>query len=89
MGDYEAMLVGIAESLVRYHSVKARILTFTRYPGREQFQVGSFDWGGRLPNGNGGAQRFSQTGWKSVVECKGIRELDCETYMSNRDESRP
>ncbi len=41
MGDYEAMLVGIAESLVRYHSVKARILTFTRYSGREQFQVGS------------------------------------------------
>ncbi len=41
MGDYEAMLVGIAESLVRYHSVKARILTFTRYPEREQFQVGS------------------------------------------------
>ncbi len=41
MGDYEAMLVGIAESLVRYHSVKARIRTFTRYPGREQFQVGS------------------------------------------------
>ncbi len=41
MRDYEAMLVGIAESLVRYHSVKARTLTFTRYPGREQFQVGS------------------------------------------------
>ncbi len=41
MVDYEAMLVGIAESLVRYHSVKARILTFTRCPGREQFQVGS------------------------------------------------
>ncbi len=41
MGDYEAMLVGIAESLVGYHSVKARILTFTRCPGREQFQVGS------------------------------------------------
>ncbi len=41
MGDYEAMLVGIAKSLVRYHSVKARILTFTRHPGREQFQVGS------------------------------------------------
>ncbi len=41
MGDYEAMPVGIAESLVRYHSVKARILTFTRYPGWEQFQVGS------------------------------------------------
>jgi hypothetical protein len=34
-------LVGNRESLVRYHSVKARILTFSRYPAREQFQVGS------------------------------------------------
>jgi hypothetical protein len=49
---------------------------------------GQFDWGGRLPKSNGGAQRFPQTGWKSVVECKGIRELDCETDMSNRVERR-
>ncbi len=41
MGDYEIVLVGIMESLVRYHSIKARILTLTRYPGREQYQVGS------------------------------------------------
>src|SRR5574341_1552775 len=37
---------------------------------------------------NGGAQRFPQNGWKSFAECKGTRELDCETYKSNRDESR-
>ena len=49
---------------------------------------GQFDWGGRLPNSNGGAQRFPQIGWKSIVERKGIRELDCETYKSSRDESR-
>ena len=49
---------------------------------------GQFDWGGRLPKSNGGAQRFPQTGWKSVAECKGIRELDCETDRSSRDESR-
>ena len=45
---------------------------------------GQFDWGGRLPKGNGGAQRFPQPGWKSGVECKGIRELDCETDRSSR-----
>src|SRR5699024_5878797 len=39
-----------------------------------------FDWGGRLPKSNGGAQRFPQNGWKSFIECKGRRELDCETY---------
>jgi hypothetical protein len=35
------VLVGVTESLVRYHSIKARILTFTRDPGEGQFQVGS------------------------------------------------
>ena len=49
---------------------------------------GQFDWGGRLLKGNGGAQRFPQRGWKSRVECKGIRELDCERDISSRDESR-
>ncbi|GAA6113697.1 hypothetical protein AP20H10_00600 [Apilactobacillus apinorum] len=47
-----------------------------------------FDWGGRLLNSNGGAQRFPQNGWKSFFECKGKRELDCETDRSSRDESR-
>ena len=49
---------------------------------------GQFDWGGRLLKSNGGAQRFPQCGWKSREECKGKRELDCETYRSSRDESR-
>ena len=45
----------------------------------ETVSGGQFDWGGRLLKGNGGAQRFPQNGWKSFIECKGIRELDCET----------
>ena len=49
---------------------------------------GEFDWGGRLLNSNGGARRFPQADWKPAVECKGIRELDCETYRSSRCESR-
>ena len=49
---------------------------------------GQFDWGGRLLKCNGGAQRSPQGGWKSPVECIGIRGLDCETYKSSRDESR-
>ena len=35
------MLVGVSESLVRYHSIKARILTLSRYPASGQYQVGS------------------------------------------------
>ena len=56
--------------------------------GTGRVSGGQFDWGGRLPKSNGGAQRFPQNGWKSFEECKGRRELDCETNKSNRDESR-
>jgi hypothetical protein len=49
---------------------------------------GEFDWGGRLLNRNGGARRLAQTGRKSVVECNGISQPDCETDKSSRDESR-
>ncbi len=85
----EVILVGMMEPSVRYHSSRARILTLTRESGSKTVSGGQFDWGGRLLKGNGGAQRFPQAGWTSVVECKGIRELDCETHKSSRDESRP
>ena len=49
---------------------------------------GQFDWGGRLPKSNGGARWFPQADWKPAVECKGKRELDCETNKSSRYESR-
>ena len=55
---------------------------------RETVSGGQFDWGGRLLKSNGGAQRFPQSGRKSLEECKGRRELDCETDKSSRDESR-
>ena len=47
-----------------------------------------FDWGGRLPNGNGGARRSPHSGWESERECKGTRRLDCEIDISSRYESR-
>ena len=49
---------------------------------------GQFNWGGFLLKSNGGVQRFPQRGWKSRVECKGIRELNCKTDGSSRYESR-
>ena len=57
--------------------------------GRLTVSGGQFHWGGGLLKGNGGVQRFPQAGRKSVVECKGKRELDCKTYKSSRGESRP
>ena len=56
--------------------------------GSETVYGRQFDWGGRLLKCNGGARRFPQAVWKSAVECKGTRELDCETYKSSRCESR-
>ena len=47
-----------------------------------------FDWGGRLPKGNGGARRSPHAGWESAHECKGTRRLDCEIDISSRYESR-
>ena len=52
--------------------------------GRGTMSGGQFDWGGRLLKSNGGARRFPQAVWKSAAECKGRRELDCETYKSSR-----
>ena len=56
--------------------------------GTGRVSGGQFDWGGRLPKSNGGAQRFPQVEWKPTIECKGIRELDCKANAPNRDESR-
>ena len=56
--------------------------------GTGRVSGGQFDWGGRLPKSNGGAQRYPQNGWKSFEECNGRREPDCETNTSGRDESR-
>ncbi len=83
MGGNEVTLVGVMEPSVRYHSQEARILTCER-----TVSGGQFDWGGRLQKDNGGVQRFLQTGWKSVEECKGRKELDCETDKSSRVETR-
>ena len=49
---------------------------------------GQFDWGGRLLKGNGGAQRFPQNGWKSFIECKGIRELEAARPTSQSTGSK-
>ena len=82
------MAPAVMESLLGYHSCNMKVLTCTRESGWGTLSGGQFDWGGRLLKSNGGAQRFSQYGRKSYVECKGRRELDCKTYRSSKDESR-
>ena len=88
MGDEELVAPVAKESPLEYHTLGFKVLTMHPESGVGTLSVGQFDWGGRLLKGNGGAQRFPQNGWKSFIECKGIRELDCETYKSSRVERR-
>ena len=76
-----ASLCGVAVGILLFN-----IWNSTRHPESGVWTVsgGQFDWGGRLLKGNGGAQRFPQCGWKSHAECKGRRELDCETNKSSK-----
>ena len=76
------------ESSLGYHPDSTEILTGDHETGHGTLLGGQFDWGGRLLKDNGGAQKFPQNGWKSFEECKGRRELDCDTYKWSRDESR-
>ena len=76
------------ESLLGYYPLCIGVLTGCHGTGDGTVSGGQFDWGGRLPKSNGGAQRFPPNGWKPFIECKGRRELDCETNRSSRYESR-
>ena len=84
MGDFEAWALAWVESSVKYHPYCTTILT--RFSA-ETVPVGQFDWGGPLLKGNGGAQWYPQSGWKSDVECKGIWMLDCEADKLSRTET--
>ena len=87
MGGVEGRTLVLPEPTLGYHPLLIRILT-VRVTNVRTVSGGQFDWGGRLLKSNGGAQRFPQSGRKSLEECKGRRELDCETDRSSRDESR-
>ena len=60
----------------------------SREAGMRTMLGGRFDWGGRLPNDNGGARRSPHPDWKPGRECKGTRGLDCEEDIPSRCESR-
>ena len=78
----------IMEPLLGYRPCSIGFLTCGRDPAGGTMPDGEFDWGGRLRKGIGGAQRFPQDGRKPSRECKGRRELDCDTDGWSRYESR-
>jgi hypothetical protein len=73
---------------VKYHSCADSRLIVRRHPGTRQGQAGSL-------TGAVASQKVTEAPKGSLRvhgnhphECKGIRELDCETDQSSRDESR-
>ena len=81
----DASSYGVALGIPPLNYLTSNLLPLS---GRRTVSGGQFDWGGRLPKSNGGAQRYAQIGWKPIVECNCRSVLDCETNKSNRDESR-
>ena len=76
------------EPLLGYHPCSIGFLTSRRDPAVGQCQTGSLTGAVASPKGIGGAQRFPQNGRKPFEECKGRRELDCDTDGWSRYESR-
>ena len=75
------------EATLKYQPDNFAVLTLARNPGWGQCMVGSL-------TGAVSSQRVTEEckGTLSAVghralECNGIRVLDCETYMSSRNES--
>ena len=78
----------IVEPTLGYHSCVTEVLTNGRDPAFGQCQVGSLTGAvasQRVTEAFKGSLRMVGNHFK---ECKGIRELDCETYKSSRYESR-
>jgi hypothetical protein len=61
------------EALVKYHPFGVCGLTRASAAGQGTAAGGEFDWGGRLPKRNGGAQWFPQAGWQSAGARKGSK----------------
>ena len=88
MGGCEVPALAGMEPLVKYHPNSSKVLTLFSESRQETVPDGQFDWGGSRLKSNDGVQRFPQDGRQSSLECKGIRELNCESDRTNRYESR-
>ena len=77
-----------AESLLGYHPSNTRVLTRGREPARGQYQVGSLTGAVASERVTEAPKGFLRMVGNHSLECKCIRELDCERDTSSRDESR-
>ena len=87
MGNLEAITPVVVELPLGYHPSYIEVLTGGHESGHGTLSGGQFDWGGRLPKGNGGAQRLAQHGRKSCIERKRISQPNCEVDIPSSNES--
>ena len=76
------------EPLLGYHPCSIGFLTCRRDPAEGQCQAGSLTGAVASERVSEAPQRFPQDGRKPSRECKGRRELDCDTDGWSRYESR-
>ncbi len=76
------------EPMLGYLPCDTEFLTEVREPDEGPCQVGSLTGAVASEKGIGGAQRLPQNGWKPFEECKGRRQLDCDSDGWSRYESR-
>ena len=76
------------ESTLGYHPFIAGVLTDGRKPAYGQCQGGSLTGAVASERVTEAPKGFLRMVGNHSLECKCIRELDCETYKSSRYESR-
>ena len=76
------------EPLLGYHPCSTGFLTSSRDPAGGQCQVGSLTGAVASERVSEAPKGSPQNGWKPFEECKGRRELDCDTDGWSRYESR-
>ena len=59
MGDFEAVALAMMESTLKYHPELFDVLTKAAESRLGTVHGGQFDWGGLLPNCNGGVRRYA------------------------------
>ena len=87
MGGFDPLVSAEEEPPLKYHPFFLVILTPDFESSRRTLLGGQFNWGGCLLKSNGGFQRYPQPEYKSGVECKGRRVLNCESDRTSRHES--
>ena len=88
MGDCEAGALAFVESPLKYHPLQFRFLTRAVKPVCGQCQAGGLTGAVASKRVTEVCEGLLALVGNQRIECKGKRELDCETDKSSRYESR-